>query len=325
MRRAILAAMLLACAPAALADPLPSWNATGTEAAIVDFVTRVADPASPDFVPEAARIAVFDNDGTLWSEKPFYFQGLYALQRLRDKAAADSAILKDATLEAAARGDMAAAMAGGEKGLVEILDVSHAGLTVDAFQSDAHAWLTTAKHPTSGLPYAEMTFQPMLELLSYLRDNDFSTYIVSGGGVDFMRAIARQAYGVSPWQVVGSEGGTRYVPGPDGAPVLMKEGGVAFIDDGPGKPVGIERHIGQRPIFAAGNSDGDLQMLQWTTAGAGPRFGLLVHHTDGVREFAYDRTSDVGRLDKALDAAPAEGWTVVDMKTDWARIWSGEK
>lgn len=259
MRRAILAAMLLAGAPAALADPLPCWNAAGTEAAIVDFVTRVADPASPDFVPAAARIAVFDDDGALWSEKPFCFQGLYALQRLRGKAAADSAILKDDALEAAAKGDPAPVPAGGETGLVEILDVSHAGLSVDAFQADAQAWLTPAKHPTSGLTCAEMTFQPMLELPSHLRGNGFSTYIVSGGGVDAMRAIARPACGARPWQVVGSEGGTGYAPGPAGAPVLLKEGGVASLDDGPGKPVGIERHIGQRPISAAGNSDGDLR------------------------------------------------------------------
>lgn len=322
MRRMIALLATLLATPLA-ADPLPSWNPTATKAAIVDFVARVADPAAAEFVPEEERIAVFDNDGTLWSEQPMYFQGVYALQRLREKAEADPSILTTDTLKAAAAGDMQAAMAGGEKGLVEILNVSHAGMSVDAFKADARAWLTTARHPTSGLTYADMTYQPMLELLSYLRDNGFTTYIVSGGGIDFMRSIARQAYGIPTWQVIGSEGSTAYEVAGDGKATLMKEGGVSFVDDAVGKPVGIERHIGQRPIFAAGNSDGDLQMLEWTTAGDGPRFGLLVHHTDAAREFAYDRDSAVGKLDKALDAAPGEGWSVVDMKTDWGRIWSG--
>ena len=324
MRAALTLSLCLAAPLAAFADPLPSWNPTATEAAIIDFVGRVTDPASPDFVPEEERIAVFDNDGTLWSEQPMYFQGLYALQRLKEKAAADPSILTSDTLKAAAAGDMKGVMAGGEKGLVEILNVSHAGMTVDAFKADVHDWLTTAKHPTSGLTYAGMTYQPMLELLVYLRDNGFRTYIVSGGGADFMRSITREAYGIPTWQVIGSEGTTKYEIGEDGTPALMKEGGITFIDDTVGKPVGIETAIGQRPIFAAGNSDGDFQMLEWTTAGDGPRFGLLVHHTDGTREFAYDRDSAVGKLAKGLDEAPARGWTVVDMKTDWSRIWSGE-
>ncbi len=325
MRHAIVLPLCLAFPLAAAADPLPSWNPTPTEAAIVDFVSRVTDPASPDFVPQEARIAVFDNDGTLWSEQPMYFQGIYALQRLQEKAKADPSILSDDVLKAAAAGDMKGVMAGGEKGLVEILNVSHAGMSVDAFKADAHEWLTTSKHPTSGLTYAEMTYQPMLELLVYLRDNGFTTYIVSGGGIDFMRSITREAYGIPTWQVVGSEGSTKYEMETDGGPTLMKEGGITFIDDKVGKPVGIESHIGQRPIFAAGNSDGDFQMLQWTTTGEGPRFGMIVHHTDAEREFAYDRDSHFGKLDKALDEAPAAGWHVIDMKNDWARIWSGTK
>lgn len=322
--RLVLAVLLTLAPIAASADPLPSWNETASEKAIVDFVTRVTDPASPDFVPEAARIAVFDNDGTLWSEQPMYFQGLYALEMLREKAKADPSILKDNVLKAAAAGDMKGVMAGGMDGLVEILNVSHSGLSVEDFKASARDWLTTAKHPTSGLTYAEMTYQPMLELLSYLRDNGFTTWIVSGGGLDFMRSIGKTAYGIPTWQVIGTEGNTKYEM-KDGAPTLWKDGGIRFIDDKDGKPVGIETAIGQRPIFAAGNSDGDLQMLQWTTAGDGPRFGMLIHHTDAAREFAYDRHSEFGRLDKALDAAPAEGWTIVDMKTDWSRIWSGEK
>jgi hypothetical protein len=324
MARAAAVALLLSIPAIAAADPLPSWNPTPTEAAIIDFVDRVTDPASADFVPERDRIAVFDNDGTLWSEQPLYFQGLYALDRLRERAEADPSILSSDVLRAAADGDMEAVMAGGQEGLVEILNVSHSGMTVEDFQADARDWLTTATHPTTGLNYAEMTFQPMRELLVYLRDNGFATYIVSGGGADFMRAISLRAYGIPPWQVIGSEGTTAYEVA-DGVPTLTKQGGISFIDDREGKPVGIERHIGQRPIFAAGNSDGDFAMLEWTTAGDGPRFGLIVHHTDGAREFAYDRDSPVGRLAEALDQAGDRGWTVVDMAEDWRRIWTGQE
>lgn len=324
MRRVLTAAMILAIPAAAQTDPPPSWNPSGAEAAIVDFVTRVTDASSADFVPEAERIAVFDNDGTLWSEQPMYFHGLYALRRLGEKAKADPSILTDDTLRAAAAGDMNGVRAGGEKGLIEILDVSHAGMSVEDFKADAHDWLTTARHPTSGLPFAQMTFQPMLELLVYLRDNGFHTYVVSGGGADFMRAIAKEAYGIPTWQVIGSEGSTKYEAAEDGSLTLMKMGVISFIDDKAGKPVGLETHIGQRPIFAAGNSDGDPRMLEWVTAGDGPLFGLVVHHTDAAREFAYDRDSAFGKLDKGLDEAPARGWTVVDMKADGSRIWSGD-
>jgi phosphoglycolate phosphatase-like HAD superfamily hydrolase len=323
MGRAAAVVLLLALSSIAAADPLPSWNATPAEAAIVDFVDRVTDASSAEFVPEADRVAVFDNDGTLWGEQPLYFQGLYALDRLRQKAEADPSILSSDLLRAAAEGDMETVMAGGQEGHVEILNVSHSGVTVEDFQADARDWLTTEIHPTSGLTYAEMTYQPMLELLVYLRDNGFATYIVSGGGADFMRAISRDAYGIPPWQVVGTEGTTAYDVA-DGVPTLTKQGGISFVDDREGKPVGIERHIGQRPIFAAGNSDGDLAMLEWTTAGDGPRFGMIVHHTDGEREFAYDRDSAVGRLSDALDQAGDRGWTVVDMAEDWSRIWTGQ-
>jgi phosphoglycolate phosphatase-like HAD superfamily hydrolase len=321
------ATLVLACAAApavALADPLPSWNATAAETEIVAFVERVTDPESRDFVPEADRIAVFDNDGTLWSEQPMYFQALYALDRLRERAADDPSILEGSpVLQAANDGDMAGMLAGGEPGLVALINVSHADLSVEDFLADASAWVATAEHPGSGLTYAGMTFQPMLELLSYLRDNGFRTYIVSGGGADFVRAIAEEAYGIPPWQVVGSEGDVEYRADAEGGPTLWKLGGVSFVDDKAGKPVGIMRHIGQRPIFAAGNSDGDFQMLEWTTAGDGPRFGLIVHHTDGEREFAYDRDSTIGRLAEGLEAAGERGWVVVDMAEDWSRVWSG--
>ena len=303
-----------------LADPLPSWNDTEAKTAVIAFVEGVTDPGSDSFVPEDDRIAVFDNDGALWSEQPLYFQALYALDVLREKAAADPSILTSDVLEAAAAGDMQGMMAGGMEGLVEMLDVSHSGITVEDFKDHAHAWLTTATHPTTGLVYAAMIYQPMLELLSYLRDEDFTTYIVSGGGVDFIRAISEEAYGIPPSQVVGSEGTTTYAV-TDGTPTLTKEGGVSFVDDKEGKPVGIMRHIGQRPIFAAGNSDGDFQMLEWTTAGDGPRFGMLVHHTDAAREFAYDREGHIGVLNQGLDEAGSRGWVVVSMKDDWQTIF----
>ncbi|TFF24847.1 haloacid dehalogenase-like hydrolase [Jiella endophytica] len=308
----------------AAGDPLPSWNDTASKASIVAFVEKVSDPQSPDYVPQELRIATFDNDGTLWSEKPLYFQALYAFDRLQEKAKADPGILTSDVLKAAAAGDMKGAMAGGDKGLIDIVNVSHSGLTVEDFETDVKTWLTTATHPTSGRIYADMIYQPMVELLAYLRDRGFSTYIVSGGGVHFIRAISQEAYNVPPQQVVGSEGATNYSL-VDGKPTLMKEGGLQFLDDKAGKPVGIDRHIGRRPIFVAGNSDGDLQMLEWATAGEGPRLGLFVHHTDAKREFAYDRDSSVGRLSDGLDAAGGKGWLLVDMAKDWAVIWPGKQ
>ena len=317
-------ALCVAMALPARADPLPSWNDTDAKATIIEFVESVTDPSSGSFVPEDDRIAVFDNDGTLWSEQPVYFQALYAIDALRERAKADPSILTSDVLRAAAEGDMQGMMAGGMEGLVEIINVSHSGVTVEDFKADAHAWLTTETHPTSGLTYSEMTFQPMLELLRYLRDEDFITYIVSGGGVDFIRAISDEAYGIPPAQVVGSEGTTTYAV-TDGTPTLMKEGGISFIDDKEGKPVGIERFIGQRPILAAGNSDGDFAMLEWTTAGDGPRLGLLIHHTDAEREFAYDRDGHIGVLSQGLDEAKAHGWLLVDMAEDWEQVWPDAK
>ncbi len=318
----IVCALALLCTPA-LADPLPSWRDTETKAAIVGFVEAVTDPGSPDYVTQSDRIAVFDNDGTLWAEQPVYFQLLYAIDRLQAAAEADPSVLTNDTRRAAAGGDLAGALAGGEEGLIDLLAVSHAGLSVEAFQTDVAGWLESAVHPQTGQPFQAMVYQPMLELLRYLRDEGFQTWIVSGGGVHFIRAFAADAYGIPPWQVVGSAAPTAFEM-VEGAPTLLKQPGIRFIDDKAGKPVGIDAQIGQRPIFAGGNSDGDFEMLDYVTAGDGPRFGLIVHHTDAEREFAYDRDSHVGQLVRGLDEGPGKGWVIVDMAADWDRIWPAQ-
>lgn len=316
MRTTVLSLVLATLAVPSFADPLPSWAATETKSAIIDFVEAVADPASDTYVTPADRIAVFDNDGTLWGEQPVYFQLIYALDRLKEKAEADPSILTTDTLKAAAEGDLEAVAAGGVDGLLEVLAVSHSGVSVEAFQDDVRAWLDTARHPTTGMPYDEMVYQPMLELLSYLRDQGFQTWIVSGGGIHFIRAFAAEAYNIPQEQVVGSATPTEYVDGE-----VMKLPGIEFVDDKAGKPVGIDRQIGKRPIFAGGNSDGDFEMLAYSTDGDGPRFGLLVHHTDGEREFAYDREGHVGVLNRGLDEGPDRGWVIVDMANDWNKVW----
>jgi phosphoserine phosphatase len=318
--RALLAATLALAAAPVFADPLPSWNDTDARAAIISFVESVTDPASDSYVTPAERVAVFDNDGTLWAEQPVYFQLLFALDRLRELAAADPSILTSDTLKAAAEGNLDVALAGGEAALLEIVTVSHAGLSVGDFEAAVTAWLKTARHPVTGRPYEAMTYQPMLELLGYLRDEGFATYIVSGGGIHFMRAFAEDVYGVPVENVIGSAGTTRYAV-IDGVPTIVKDPGLVFIDDKAGKPIGIDTHVGRRPIFVAGNSDGDFEMLEWTTAGQGPRFGMIVHHTDAAREWAYDRDSHVGRLARGLDEASARGWLVVDMARDWRIVW----
>ena len=311
--------MVLVCG-SALADPLPSWSDTQTRAAIINFVERVTDPASDDYVTPADRIAVFDNDGTLWSEKPVYFQGLFAIDRLRQMAAEDESLVNSDVLRAAVQGDLAAVAAAGEAGLLEILATTHSGLSVDAFIPAVREWMASARHPVTGMAHDQMVYQPMLELLRYLRDEGFSTWIVSGGGLHFIRAFAEQAYNIPPHQVIGTTGKASYVV-TDGEPVIMKDPGILFIDDKAGKPLAIEARIGKRPILAAGNSDGDFEMLEWTTAGAGPRLGILIHHTDGEREFKYDRKSPVGQLSRGLDEGPDRGWVVVDMAKVWEQVW----
>ncbi|MET1413460.1 HAD family hydrolase [Roseibium sp. HPY-6] len=305
-----------------LADPLPSWNEGGTKTRLLEFVERVTDPGSPDFVPIPARVAVFDNDGTLWAEQPVYFQFLYALDRLEEIAAADPSVLNSVVLRAAAQGDLETVAKAGEEGLLEVVMVSHSGISVDAFQADVANWMETAVHPTKDMPLKHMTYQPMLELLRYLRDEGFSTYIVSGGGIHFMRAFAEEAYGIPPEQIIGSAGKTRYEV-VDGTPTILKDPEIAFIDDKAGKPVGIDSKIGRKPILVGGNSDGDFEMLEWATSGDGARLGLIVHHTDAEREWAYDRDSHIGKLDRGLDEGPAKNWLFVDMAKDWSRVWSG--
>jgi len=306
--------------PVLAGDPLPSWNDTAPKEAIVAFVERVTKPGSPDFVPVPERIATFDNDGCLWAEQPMYFQLLFALDRVKALAPQHPEWKDREPFASLLKGEVKAALAGGEKAIVEIVMVTHAGMTTDEFEKIVKDWIATARHPRTGKPYTEMVYQPMLELLAYLRANGFKTFIVSGGGIEFMRPWTEKVYGIPPEQVVGSSIKTKFEMR-EGKPVLVRLPEIDFIDDGPGKPVGIRMHIGRRPIAAFGNSDGDLQMLQWTTAGSGARFGLLVHHTDAEREWTYDRTSQIGKLDKAWDEAIARGWTVVSMKDDWKVVY----
>ena len=311
---------LAALALPAFADPLPSWNETSAKQAIVSFVRATTTPGSPDYVVPAERIAVFDNDGCLWSEQPVYFQAFFIFDRINALAGEHPEWSQKEPFASVLRGDIEGALAGGTKALLEMALVTHAGLTADEFDQTVRKWLDTARHPKTGRRYQEMVFQPMLELLAYLRASGFKTYLVSGGGIDFLRVFAEETYGVPPEQVVGSSIKAKYGMR-DGAPAIVKVPEMDFIDDKEGKPVGIHRHIGRRPIAAFGNSDGDFQMLEWTNSGQGARLGLLVHHTDAEREWAYDRESHVGRLDRGLDEGPKRGWLIVDMARDWARIY----
>lgn len=301
-------------------DPLPSWNDGPTKNAIIDFVKDVTDESSLNFVPPCARIATFDNDGNLWSEKPFYFQLQFAIDRIKRLAEAHPEWEARQPFRAALEDDMEALAASGKRGLLELVMASHAGMTTVEFENIVREWLATAKHPRFDRPYNELVYQPMLELLDYLRANGFKTYITSGGGIAFLRVWAEDAYGIPPEQVIGSSIKTTFEMR-DGVPVIVRQPEIDFIDDKAGKPVAINKFIGRRPIAAFGNSDGDLQMLQWTAAGDGARLAVLLHHTDDEREWAYDRESHVGRLDKALDEARRLGWVVVDMKKDWRTVF----
>jgi phosphoglycolate phosphatase-like HAD superfamily hydrolase len=302
------------------ADPLASWNDTAPKAAIVAFVERVTRKGSPDFVPEAERIATFDNDGTLWAEQPMYVQAFFLVDRVKALAPQHPRWKTTQPFASLIAGDMAGLAAAGEKGAIEALMATHTGMTTEEFGRTVGDWIATATHPTTGRRFIDMVYQPMLELLAYLRANGFKTYIVSGGGIEFMRPWTEAVYGIPPEQVIGSSVKTTFELR-DGTPVLVKLPEVDLVDDKAGKPVGIHSRIGRRPIAAFGNSDGDLQMLQWTAAGPGPRFCLYVHHTDAAREWAYDRQSHVGRLDQGLEEAAARGWTVVSMKDDWSTIY----
>jgi hypothetical protein len=301
-------------------DALPSWNDGATKNAINEFVSRVTVQGGPDFVLPAERIAVFDNDGTLWLEQPMYVQLAFALDRVKTLASQHPEWKDKQPFKAVLEGDMKALAEAGEHGLVELIMASHAGMSTNEFEKITAEWLASARDPRFKRPYTELVYQPMLELLAYLRANGFKTFIVSGGGIEFMRPWTERIYGVPSEQVIGSSIKTRFEMR-DGRPILFRFPEMNFIDDKAGKPVGINEHIGRRPIAAFGNSDGDLEMLQWTTMSGGVRFGLLVHHTDAEREYAYDRESHFGRLDKALDAAAVNNWTVVDMKRDWKRVF----
>lgn len=319
---AIFLIVLTGCASTAVTkkDPLPSWSKGATKTSIIKFVQTVTDKNSTNYVQPAERIATFDNDGTLWTEKPVYFQLLFAIDRVKQLAPQHPEWKTRQPFKAVLENDMQALAASGEKGLLQLIMATHAGMTTAEFTQIIKDWLTTAKHPKFNRPYTELVFQPMLELLTYLRANEFKTYIVSGGGIEFMRPWVEQVYGIPPEQVVGSSIKTKFeIRG--AKPVLVRLAEVNFINDNVGKPVGINQYIGRRPIAAFGNSDGDLQMLQWTAAGDGKRFMLIVHHTDKQREYAYDRNSRIGTLDKALDAAQQGGWTIVDMKNDWEVIY----
>jgi phosphoglycolate phosphatase-like HAD superfamily hydrolase len=332
VRRQLLAALLAFCclafAPAsaiAQSDPLASWNDGAVKKSIIDFVARVTTQGGADFVPVEQRIATFDNDGTLWCEQPFYFQLAFAFDRVKKMAPKHPEWKTKQPFKALLEKDMKALAASGQKGLLEMVAATHAGMTIDQFSQSVLDWTQTARHPRFNRPYPELVYQPMLELLAYLRANGFKTFIVSGGGIEFMRPWTEKVYGIPPEQVVGSSGMVKLETRANGKPELVKLAKIEFIDDGPGKPVGINRFIGRRPIFAFGNSDGDLQMLQWTVAGGGARFAGLVHHTDAEREYAYDRQSKFGKLDKALDEATAKGWTVVDMRQDWNVVFPPAK
>ena len=303
-------------------DPLPSWNEGATKASILDFVARVTTQGGPFFVPAEQRIASFDNDGTLWVEQPMYVQLAFALDRVKAMAPLHPEWKDKQPFKAVLEDDMKTLAESGERGLLELVLVTHAGMTTDEFAKIVSDWLATARHPRFKRPYTELVYQPMLELLAYLRANGFKTFIASGGGIEFMRPWTERIYGVPPEQVIGSSIKTRFEMR-DGTPLLFRLPDLNFIDDKTGKPIGINEHIGRRPIAAFGNSDGDLEMLQWTTLGAsGARFGLIVHHTDAEREYAYDRQSHFGKLDVALEAAAVNKWTVADMKKDWKRIFA---
>jgi phosphoglycolate phosphatase-like HAD superfamily hydrolase len=316
--------LALVAAPVKAADPLPSWNDVASKKAIIEFVTRVTKEGGPNFVPAAERIATFDNDGTLWCEHPMYVQLLYLVDQVKARAGDHPEWKSKEPYKAILADDLASASAAGEKGLMDVMMTVHSGMTVEEYEQSVKGWLETARHPRFRRPYTQLIYQPMVEVLAYLRANGFKTYVVSGGGIEFMRPWMDRAYGIPPEQIVGSSIRLRFELR-DRKPTMLRLPLMDFIDDGPGKPEGIQKFIGRRPVMAFGNSDGDLQMLQWTTGAPGPRFGLIVHHTDAQREYAYDRKTTVGRLDKALDLAPKNGWTVVDMKYDWKIIFPFEK
>lgn len=316
----VLAALPLAAAAQAQTDPLPSWNDSATKAAIVDFVAAVTTEGGPDYVAPNNRIATFDNDGTLWVEQPMYVQFAFALDRVKAMAPDHPEWKDKEPFKSVLTGDMKSVAASGKKGLAEIIAATHAGMSTEDFEKIVTDWIATAKNPETGKLNTAMIYEPMLELIDYLKANGFDVFIVSGGGIEFMRPWTETTYGIPPENVVGSSIKLKYEES-DKGPVIMRLAELNFVDDGPGKPVGIQSHIGKRPIAAFGNSDGDFQMLEWTTTGPGKTLGMIVHHDDAAREFAYDRDSHVGKLDKAIDAAPQKGWHLISMKDDWNQVF----
>ena len=325
----IIAMLLYSCSPGPQSDqtekdPLPSWNGGNTKTSIINFVQEVTNEQSPDFIPIPDRIAVFDNDGNLWSEKPVYFQLFFAMDRVKELAPQHPEWETEQPFKAVLDHDMGELMKYGEHGLLQIVMTTHAGNTTEEFECIVKEWLSTARHPRFDKPYTDLVYQPMLELITYLQDNNFKTFIVSGGGIEFMRPWVEQVYNIPRDQVVGSSIKTEFLI-EEGEPVIRRLPEIDFIDDKEGKPVGINRFIGRKPIFCSGNSDGDLAMMQWTASGEGKRFMLYLHHTDSIREWAYDRDSSVGRLDKGLDEAEAKGWTVINMQEDWRFVYPFEQ
>ncbi|MGM0560491.1 MAG: HAD family hydrolase [Pseudomonadota bacterium] len=316
----LLAQLAFASLAQAQEDPLASWNEGPAKSAILEFVVEVTEPDSPGYLAPDERIAVFDNDGTLWSEKPLYFQVLFAVERVQEMAGDHPEWTDTQPFEAALEEDWKAVAASGGQGLMKLLAATQSGMTDSAFTAKVEDWLDTARHPRFDRPFTELIFQPMLEVLTYLRANGFRTWIVSGGGIDFMRAWTEETYDIPPEQVIGSQVDLDYLSDAE-APTFERKSGTFFFTDGANKPIGIQRHVGRRPVIAFGNSDGDLEMLEWTTTGEGPRLGVLIHHTDADREWAYDRESDIGRLDKGLDEGPERGWIIVDMAADWAQVY----
>ncbi|NDV62900.1 haloacid dehalogenase-like hydrolase [Puniceicoccales bacterium CK1056] len=305
-------------------DPLPSWTEGPNKASIIEFVETVTTPGSPKFVPESRRIAAIDNDGTLWTEQPLYFQALYLLQRIKEIAPEHPEWKTKEPFASVLQGNLKKALSGGEKALLEMTLATHAGLTEDEFSDSVRRFLSSARHPTTGHLLTDMVYQPMLELLDFLKANNFKVFIVSGGGIEFVRIFSENLYGIPPERVVGSSLDAKY-EFRDGQPVIVKQASIDLIDDHAGKPVGIHRYIGRRPILAIGNSDGDFEMLEYVTTGDGPRLGMIIHHDDPEREFAYDRDSSIGRSARVLDEGPQRGWKIISMQSDWKVIHPEEK
>ncbi len=323
----ILFLTLIACNPKAETtveseniDPLPSWNEGATKQSILDYVGKVTNPKNEHFIPIKDRIATFDNDGNLWSEQPAYFQLFFAIDRVKAMASEHPEWKNEQPFKAVLENDMDELKKQGEHGLIQLVMTTHAGNTTKEFETDVKDWIATAKHPTKNVSYDKLVYQPMLELLQYLRVNNFKTYIVSGGGVDFMRAFVTPIYGIPSEQIIGSRIKTAFDYN-DGNPKIVRLPALDFIDDKDGKPLNIQKIIGKKPVFSSGNSDGDLQMMQWTASNKYKSFMLYVHHTDSIREWAYDRDSHIGRLDKGLDQAKKDGWTIIDMEKDWRIIY----